>query len=177
MSSNLLFHDSGPEFSQHSLLTFRLLQAFKCRTTRQNGRTERAAHNASRPESFKAGRSAVEESKGLGAVVGQNGASAAPRREPPSQQATEGIGNSDSIPAPRKRQRVSTRPPEQKKSATPAQKVQPSSVGIDRMADIAAADETAYEEDVERPAAAALLSEISRCVISLTHAPPFTPQC
>lgn len=153
------------------------VQAFKCRTSRQSGRIQRTAHDAARPESFKAGWSAVEESKGLGGVVGQNGASAASRREPPSQQATQGIGNSGSIPAPLKRQRVSPRPPEHKKSATPAQRVWPSSVGIDRMADIAAADETAYEEDVERPAAAALLSEISRCVNTVTHALPFIPQC
>ena len=153
------------------------MQAFKCRTSRQSGSIERAAHHAARPESFKAGQSAVEGSKGLGGMVGQNSASAAPRREPPNQQATQGIGHSGSTPVPRKRQRVSPRPSERKKSATPTQRVQPSSVGSDRMADIVAADETAYEEDVERPAAAALLSEISRCVNTLTHALPFTPQC
>ena len=63
--------------------------------------------------------------------------------------------------ASRKRQKVSS---QLEKDTTAVLKPEPmdQAVDVDRLAAIAAADETVYIEDVERPGAAAVLSEVSR---------------
>ena len=137
-----------------------MLQAFRCRTVKQGSRSE-ISPQSSAPNHGKRDESQLADTIGLGNLIKQEGGSPAADRDPLDRAAAQSSATS-ARSASRKRQKMA--PELLKRDMTAVVKAEPidQAVDIDRLAAAAAADETVYKEDVERPAAAAVLSEISR---------------
>ena len=136
------------------------LQAFRCRSLKQSSRTGHASQSPG-PEQCKEVESEIAESDGLRGLVTHRGRGSATHAAQHGELAGQGDACS-AQPISRKRQKMSYKL--LKRDMTAIVKAEPSNqpVVIDRLAAVAAADETVYTEDIERPVAITVLSEISR---------------
>ena len=127
---------------------------------KQGSRSETSLHGSA-SEHCKRDGSTMADTVGLGDFVKHESSSAVPDRDSlgrPAAQCSEISARS----ASRKRQKMASELRQRDIPAVVKAESIDQAVDIDRLAAIAAADETVYKEDVERPAAAAVLSEISR---------------
>lgn len=80
----------------------------------------------------------------------------------PLDKSTAHLNTASARSACRKRKMMSSQLLEKDTIAVPKSEPMDQAVNLDKLAAVAAADETVYTEDVERPGAAAMLSAISR---------------